>query len=233
MEKRKIIVVSSATQSQVAFESDATTLGELKRELDSRNVSYSGMTFLEGHSKLEMNLDEAVLPTNIPYKGGVTNDLVFLLTSPQKKIKSGGVDRIDIYTIIRDNHLAEKIKEHFGKNFTNISTESLISFLESLKDDTDEKREEEKQKTCSRCGDHYTSSSSLEDYDDEDDDEEDEEEDDCSETSAADNMIDGLKHIIYGMVKLGYINPVEITKPDEHTIISKDELDELFGKFFD
>ena len=236
MEKRKIIVVSSATQSQVAFESDATTLGELKRELDSRNVSYSGMTFLEGHSKLEMNLDEAVLPTNIPYKGGVTNDLVFLLTSPQKKIKSGGVDRIDIYTIIRDNHLAERIKEHFGKNFTNISTEALISFLESLKDDTDEKGGEEKQKTCSCCDDHYTSSSSLEDYDDEDeDDDEDneEEDDDCSETSAADNMIDGLKHIIYGMVKLGYINPVEITKPDEHTIISNDELHELFGKFFD
>lgn len=235
MEKRKIIVVSSATQSQVAFESDATTLGELKKELDSRNVSYSGMTFLEGHSKLEMNLDEAVLPTNIPYKGGVTNDLVFLLTSPQKKIKSGGVDRIDIYTIIRDNHLAEKIKEHFGKNFTNISTESLIKFLESLKDDTDERGEEE-QKKRSCCDDHYTSSSSLEDYDDEDedDDEDDEEEDnDCSETSAADNMIDGLKHIIYGMVKLGYINPVEITKPDEHTIISKDGLDELFGRFFD
>lgn len=241
MEKRKIIVVSSATQSQVAFESDATTLGELKRELDSRNVSYSGMTFLEGHSKLEMNLDEAVLPTNIPYKGGVTNDLVFLLTSPQKKIKSGGVDRIDIYTIIRDNHLAERIKEHFGKNFTNISTEALISFLESLKDDTDEKGGEEKQKTCSCCDNHYTSSSTLEDYDDEDEDDDDEEndendeeeDDDCSETSAADNMIDGLKHIIYGMVKLGYINPVEITKPDEHTIISNDELHELFGKFFD
>ena len=86
--KRKIIVVSSATQSQTAFESEATTLGELKQELNARNVDYNGMTFLEGHSKLEMNLDDAILPSNIPYKGTTTNDLVFLLTTPQKKIRS-------------------------------------------------------------------------------------------------------------------------------------------------
>lgn len=228
MEKRKIIVVSSATQSQTAFESDATTLGELKQELDARNVSYAGMTFLEGHSKLEMNLDDAVLPTNIPYKGTTTNDLVFLLTSPQKKIKSGGIDRIEVYGVIRDNDLADKIKEHFGKNFTNVSTDSLIEFLKSLKDENHESGEEEQKKCSCHCN-TYSSSSSW-DYNE--DDKEEEKDDDMSETDAVDNMIDGLKHIIYGMVELGYIEPVKIERPDEHKLISDEKLDELFGEFF-
>lgn len=230
MEKRKIIVVSSATQSQVAFESDATTLGELKRDLDARGVPYSGMTFLEGHSKLEMNIDDAILPTNIPYKGSVTNDLVFLLTSPQKKIKSGGVDRIDIYTIIRDNHLAEKIKEHFGKNFTNISTESLINFLESIKDSTDEKEGEEKQKKCSCCGDNYTSSSSWDC--DEDDDEEEDDDDKDVETCASKRVVDSLNNLLAALADLGIIAPVKVTAADEHTILSNEEMNDLFGKFY-
>lgn len=230
MEKRKIIVVSSATQSQVAFESDATTLGELKRDLDARGVPYNGMTFLEGHSKLEMNIDDAILPTNIPYKGSVTNDLVFLLTSPQKKIKSGGVDRIDIYTIIRDNHLAEKIKEHFGKNFTNISNESLISFLESLKEDGNQEKDEEKQKTCSCCGDNYTSSSSWDC--DEDDDEEEDDDDKDVETCASKRVVDSLNNLLAALADLGIIAPVKVTAADEHTILSNEEMNDLFGKFY-
>lgn len=231
MEKRKIIVVSSATQSQAAFESDATTLGELKRELNTRGIDYTGMTFLEGHSKLEMNLDEAVLPTNIPYKGTTTNDLVFLLTSPQKKIKSGA-SRIEIYGFIRDNDLADLIKKHFGKNFTNISTENLLEFLKSLTDES-KKEESKEEKQCSCCGNSSSTSTSWDDYDEEDDeDEDDDEENEDDDTSYVDSMIDGLKHIVYGMVKLGYINPVEITKPDEHKILSDEKMNELFGDFF-
>lgn len=226
MEKRKIIVVSSATQSQAAFESDATTLGELKRELDTRGIDYAGMTFLEGHSKLEMNLDEAVLPTNIPYKGTTTNDLVFLLTTPQKKIRSGNVNRIEVYGFIRDNDLADIIKKHFGKNFTNISTESLIEFLKSLSDKVEdgESKEEEKKKQDSSCCSKENVSTTWDEYEEDEDEDED--------TDYVDSMVDGLKHLVYGMVKLGYINPVEITKPDEHKILSDEKVNELFGEFF-
>lgn len=226
MEKRKIIVVSSATQSQAAFESDATTLGELKRELDTRGIDYAGMTFLEGHSKLEMNLDEAVLPTNIPYKGTTTNDLVFLLTTPQKKIKSGSANRIEVYGFIRDNDLADIIKKHFGKNFTNISTENLIEFLKSLSDKAEDGESKEEKKQDSSCCSKENVSTTWDEY------EEDEDEDEDEDTDYVDSMVDGLKHIVYGMVKLGYINPVEITKPDEHKILSDEKMHELFGEFF-
>ena len=226
MEKRKIIVVSSATQSQVAFESDATTLGQLKQELATRGVDYSGMTFLEGHSKLEMNLDDAILPTNIPYKGSVTNDLVFLLTAPQKKIKSG-VDRCTVYGIIRDKNLADKIEEKFHKNFTNVSTSSLVDFLKSIFEDSkssdnNEGGEEEKQhNNCKYDPENTSCTINCENEDKEDDDDED----------GANDMIEGLKLLIKGMTKLGYVSNAHVEFPDEHQILSDDELKELFGEF--
>jgi hypothetical protein len=130
MESRKIIVVSSADQSQHVLMSGAETLGELKAELADAGIDYEGMTFLEGHTKTEMSLDEAILPTNIPYRGGVTNELVFLMTTPQKKIRSGA-SRITMYSIIKSHNLEDAIKREFGKNFTNVSTDDLASFLDS------------------------------------------------------------------------------------------------------
>ena len=135
MESRKIIVVNSLDQNQYVLQSGAETLGQLKAELSAKGVNYTGMTFLEGHTKTEMSLDDAILPTNIPYRGTVTNDLVFLLTSPQKKIKSG-YDRATIYTIIRTKNLSEPIAEKFGKNFTNVSTEDLDRFIHEMVNNT-------------------------------------------------------------------------------------------------
>lgn len=137
MERRKIIVVSSADQSQHVLMSGAETLGELKRELSDAGINYEGMTFLEGHTKTEMSLDEAILPTNIPYRGSVTNELVFLMTTPQKKIRSGA-DRITMYSIIKSRNLEDAIKQEFGKNFTNVSTDELASFLDSATSELNE-----------------------------------------------------------------------------------------------
>lgn len=137
MESRKIIVVSSADQSQHVLMSGAETLGELKAELAEAGIDYEGMTFLEGHTKTEMSLDEAILPTNIPYRGSVTNELVFLMTTPQKKIRSGA-DRITMYSIIKSRNLEDAIKQEFGKNFTNVSTDELASFLDSATSELNE-----------------------------------------------------------------------------------------------
>lgn len=212
MEKRKIIVVSSATQSQVAFESDATTLGELKAELDERNVDYDGMTFLEGHSKVEMNVDDAILPTNIPYKGSTTNDLVFLLTTPQKKIKSGNVDRCTIYGIIKNKNLSGPIEEKFHRHFTNISTADLLEFLKAvLGDDEDSSNENEEcqNKSSEPCNENVN----VEECD----------------NDGIECLVKGVKCIISGMLKLGYIESADVTLPDEHKIISDDELNDMFG----
>ena len=121
-----------STQSKVVFESNATTLGELKNELRERQVRYdSNCVFKEAASKTILTSDESVLPSNIPWKGQVTNDLVFMVTAPQKKIRSGVMDRREAYARVKELGLQGKIQEHEGKNFTQCSTAVLISYIEN------------------------------------------------------------------------------------------------------
>lgn len=90
METRRVTFINQKTQAQRTIEnSTATTLGELKTEMDAAGIDYDGMTFYEGHMRAELKDDAAPLPTNIPYKGTVVNDLTFMLTTPEKKVKSG------------------------------------------------------------------------------------------------------------------------------------------------
>ena len=129
---RKITVLVESTQSKVVFESNATTLGELKNELREKQVRYdSDCVFKEAASKTILTSDESVLPSNIPWKGQVTNDLVFMVTAPQKKIKSGAMDRKEAYVRVRELGLQGKIQEHEGKNFTQCATAVLISYIEN------------------------------------------------------------------------------------------------------
>lgn len=128
---RKVTVLVESTQSKVVFESNATTLGELKNELRERQVRYdSDCVFKEAGSKTILTSDESILPSNIPWKGQVTNDLVFMVTAPQKKIKSGVMDRKEAYAKVKKLGLQGKIQEHEGKNFTQCSTAVLISYIE-------------------------------------------------------------------------------------------------------
>ena len=129
---RKVTVLVESTQSKVVFESNATTLGELKNELREKQVRYdSDCVFKEAASKTILTSDESVLPSNIPWKGQVTNDLVFMVTAPQKKIKSGAMDRKEAYVRVRELGLQGKIQEHEGKNFTQCATAVLISYIEN------------------------------------------------------------------------------------------------------
>lgn len=132
---RKVTVLVESTQSKVVFESNATTLGELKNELRERQVRYdSDCVFKEAASKTILTSDESVLPSNIPWKGQVTNDLVFMVTAPQKKIKSGVMDRREAYAKVKELGLQGKIQELEGKNFTQCSTAVLISYIEKKKE---------------------------------------------------------------------------------------------------
>ena len=128
---RKVTVLVESTQSKVVFESNATTLGELKNELRERRVRYdSDCVFKEAASKTILASDKSILPSNIPWKGQVTNNLVFMVTAPQKKIRSGVMDRKEAYAKVKKLGLQGKIQEHEGKNFTQCSTAVLISYIE-------------------------------------------------------------------------------------------------------
>lgn len=133
MEARKITVVQTKNQKKSVIMSEATTLGELKADLSRNGIDYDGMTFFEGTSKTELKTDASVLPHDVPYKGQVTNELVFMLTNTNKKIRSGAVamTRAEAYNAIKSMGLQDACVKKFGKNFTMCKTADLIALVQS------------------------------------------------------------------------------------------------------
>lgn len=152
MEFRKVTIINNKTQSQKVIQaSSATTLGELKREMREAGIEFEGMTFFEGHLRAELKDDASILPTNIPYKGQVVNDLTFLLTAPEKKIKSGAMSRAEAYNAIKARGLQDECVKRFGKNFTMCKTQDLIDLLgEGGAPAKEEKKEAVKEKPAKK-----------------------------------------------------------------------------------
>lgn len=136
MEARKITVVSTKTQKKSVIMSDAETLGELKTDLNEAGIDYNGMTFFEGTSKTELKTDESVLPRDVPYTNRTTgetintNELVFMLTNTNKKIRSGAMTRTEAYNTIKAQGLQGACVAMYGKNFTQCSTNDLILLIQ-------------------------------------------------------------------------------------------------------
>lgn len=128
METRKITIISTKNHSTKVINSAATTLGELKADLDNAGISYTDCTFFEGLTKTELKNNDAILPHDVPYKGTITNNLVFMITNASKKIKSGA-DRKSIIAEIKAKNLTEVVKNTYGKNYTNCKTEDLEKIL--------------------------------------------------------------------------------------------------------
>ena len=131
MQPRKITIVSTKNQSKKVIMSSATTLAELKSDLRQNDIDYDGMTFFEGTSKVELKNDASVLPHDVPYKGTVTNELVFMLTNTNKKIRSGAMSRMGVYAEIKRLGLQGVCVKKFGKNFTMCKTADLIALVQS------------------------------------------------------------------------------------------------------
>lgn len=133
MEARKITVVQTKNQKKSVIMSAATTLAELKSDLRANGIDYDGMTFFEGTSKVELKNDASVLPHDVPYKGTITNELVFMLTNTNKKIRSGAVamSRTEAYSAIKSMGLQDACVKKFGKNFTMCKTADLVALVQS------------------------------------------------------------------------------------------------------
>lgn len=128
METRKITIISTKNHSTKVINSAATTLGELKTDLGNVGIDYTDCTFFEGLTKTELKNNDAILPHDVPYKGTITNNLVFMITNASKKIKSGA-DRKSIIAEIKAKNLTEVVKNTYGKNYTNCKTEDLEKIL--------------------------------------------------------------------------------------------------------
>ena len=135
MEARKILFVMNNSSSQKSIMSEAETLGALKADMRRAGINYDNMTFYEGRTRTELKDDASVLPTNVPVaaKGTIpattTNDLVFMLTTANKKIRSGAGDRPAAYAKIKQLGLQDACKAKYGKNFTQCSTSDLEALI--------------------------------------------------------------------------------------------------------
>lgn len=146
MEPRKITIVQTKNQKRSVIESSATTLGELKDDLRTNGIDYEGMTFYEGLTKTELKTDESILPHDIERNGVITNELVFMLTNTEKKIRSGAMSRAEAYAAIKAKGLQNECQKMFGKNFTMCKTSDLILLVEKKAGTSAPKKETPKPK---------------------------------------------------------------------------------------
>ena len=137
MEQREIIIVDSSSNRKVIVKTDATTFGELKRAARAAGINYEGKDWLEGLTGNSPVNDDSLLPTNVPYvpkkgpnagKTVITNNLVYMLTNTNKRIRSG-MNRQEAYAEIKKLGLADGVKKKFGRNFTQVGTNDLIDFI--------------------------------------------------------------------------------------------------------
>ena len=131
MESRKITVLVEATQKKYVLMSSATKLSELKEELAQKGVTTNDSdSFKESRSKSILTSPESILPTNIPWKGGITNELVFMVSKAERKIKLGMKSRNEIVALIKSYGLLDEVKKKTGKNYTNVSTAVLSEIVD-------------------------------------------------------------------------------------------------------
>lgn len=140
---RTITVYNSSTQQKTVLENvEVSTLGELKTLFRENNIDYDGMDFMEGVSQTKLINDSSVLPHDIPYKGNTTNDLLIYMSLKDKKVRSGlctcgvelnSLDRKALLNFIKDKGWVKEINEHFGQNYTRISSEELRNWVSFYK----------------------------------------------------------------------------------------------------
>lgn len=132
METRTIRIGNTKTQQRYTIQSSAETLGQLKAQMSAQGIPFTDMTFTEGITQTQLLTDDSLLPTNIRYKGQITNDLVMLLTNPTKQIASGAdISRKDVYALIKKHHLEETVLAGEGTNYTHVKTETLRAYIDS------------------------------------------------------------------------------------------------------
>lgn len=154
MENREILVANTKTQRRYKVTTNATTLGELKEALrnndnivmksgnnwvpNTESIDFEDLTFTEGITHTQLLDDASQLPQNVMYQGNVTNSLVILLTNTKRKQALGGESRQKAYEIIKENGYQSAIREEYGVNYTNLSTDTLWAFITEQDDETEE-----------------------------------------------------------------------------------------------
>lgn len=86
-------------------------------------IGVSDGRIFEGVTHTDLNSDNAPLP-QLPEEKK-ERGYVFFVSPAQNKTKNGAYTRTECYTFIKSHGLGEKIKDVFGRNFTQVSTDAL------------------------------------------------------------------------------------------------------------
>ena len=190
------------------FKSNATTYGTLKQELKEQGFSLANTKVSEGHTYINLEQDDAVLPTNITVRGAVTNDLIILI-SPETKPKSGAIadynvlTRNELYALIqllRKSPYYKESAETLFANYTIKSNAELRELLVFWDDMTSESYSDGAQEAEEEDVPEVSQGGRMSSYNvSEEEEEDDEEEDDVSEFKAV-SLLEVLEDI-FGKLK--------------------------------
>ena len=129
---RNITVWNNSTQERTVFENvDVTTWGDVLPLLEDKGIDVTNMEIREGRSKTAIINEDTVLPTNIPFRGETTNDLLFYMTLTNKKVSSGvGMSRKEMIDYMRENNILDALEDAYGDSYTRISNANMSAFID-------------------------------------------------------------------------------------------------------
>ena len=120
--KATIVNTVENTTKVVELSNAVNDLAGLKHFLD-----ISDGQFFEGTTHTDLTSDSQSLP-ELP-EAKRERGYVFFVSPAQNKFKNGAYDRKTCYSIIKEQNLGEAVKSEFGRNFTQVATEALNSFI--------------------------------------------------------------------------------------------------------
>lgn len=120
--KATVVNTVENTTKVVELPEVVDNLAGLKRFLNIRDGQ-----FFEGTTHTDLTSDTQTLP-QLP-ESKKERGYVFFVSPAQNKIKNGAYDRKTCYSIIKSHNLGNKVKEEFGRNFTQVGTDALNKFI--------------------------------------------------------------------------------------------------------
>lgn len=123
--KATIVNTVENTTKVVTLPESANNLKDLKKFLDINEGQ-----FFEGVTRTDLIADTQALPTLPEEKK--ERGYVFFVSPEQNRIKNGVFTRKECYAYIKENNLGQVVKDEFGRNFTQVATDSLNNLISRL-----------------------------------------------------------------------------------------------------
>lgn len=120
--KATIVNTVENTTKVVELSNAVNDLAGLKHFLD-----ISDGQFFEGTTHTDLTSDNQSLP-ELP-ESKRERGYVFFVSPAQNKFKNGAYSRQECYQFIKSHNLGEAVKSKFGRNFTQVATDALNSFI--------------------------------------------------------------------------------------------------------